>query len=399
MAIELSDNILSTTTAPVDAKYGPYTGETISLACVYTCNYLDSTWRYEGLTVGLRVAGEDVIEYWFLGGIEDENLVLKTSGVGGTDGTSGSSGVDGTDGTSGSSGVDGTDGTSGSSGIDGTDGTSGSSGIDGTDGTSGSSGVGGTDGTSGSSGIDGTDGTSGSSGIDGTDGTSGSSGIGGTDGTSGSSGIDGTDGTSGSSGIGGTDGTSGSSGIDGTDGTSGSSGIDGTDGTSGSSGIDGTDGTSGTSGTSGIGFDTIINPGNNRVLTSDGSTNRAIAESGLTFRGEILSVEGELTLKSITISYYENLDVLSGTTLLLNIPTTYTAVFVEYSVKKFTYLRAGIMMLTHDGTNIVYTDNSTVDLGDTSDVVFLSDINGSNIRLMVDTPTGGWIIKTIVRKI
>ena len=152
-------------------------------------------------------------------------------------------------------------------------------------GTPGSSGTSGIDGTSGSSGIDG---TSGSSGIDGTSGSSGANGIDGTSGSSGSSGIDGIDGTSGSSGI---DGTSGSSGSSGIDGTSGSSGIDGT---SGSSGIDGTSGSSGAS-------ISILNPLNNAILTSDGTSDGIVAESNFTFDGSALVITGSFDLSGSSI--------------------------------------------------------------------------------------------------
>jgi hypothetical protein len=49
-------------------------------------------------------------------------------------------------------------------------------------------------------------------------------------------------------------------------------------------------GESGTSGTSGTGFNTVSNPADNRVLTSDGTTNAAVAESNLTFNGTILNI-------------------------------------------------------------------------------------------------------------
>ena len=105
-------------------------------------------------------------------------------------------------------------------------------------------------------------------------------------------------GADGSSGTDGTDGSSGSSGTDGTDGSSGSSGSSGTDGTSGTSGTSGTDGSSGSSGVDGTGFNTISNPGNNRVITSDGSTNSANAESNITFDGNDLTVNGNIILPS-----------------------------------------------------------------------------------------------------
>ncbi len=247
-------------------------------------------------------------------GSSGESGTAGTSGINGNDGTSGSSGVNGNDGTSGSSGQSGTAGTSGINGNDGTSGssgqsgTAGTSGINGNDGTSGSSGESGTAGTSGVNGNDGTSGssgqsgTAGTSGFNGNDGTSGSSGQSGTSGSSGVNGNDGTSGssaqsgTSGTSGVNGNDGTSGSSGQSGTAGTSGVNGNDGTSGSSGQSGTSGTSGESGTAGTSGTGFNTVSNASDNRILTSDGTTNAANAESNLTFDGSTLNVIGDLVV-------------------------------------------------------------------------------------------------------
>jgi len=94
--------------------------------------------------------------------------------------------------------------------------------------------------------------------------------------------------TSGTSGTSGIDGTSGSSGIDG---TSGSSGIDGT---SGSSGIDGTSGSSGAS-------ISILNPLNNAILTSDGTSDGIVAESNFTFDGSALVITGSFNLSGSSI--------------------------------------------------------------------------------------------------
>jgi hypothetical protein len=81
-------------------------------------------------------------------------------------------------------------------------------------------------------------------------------------------------------------------------------------GTSGTRGTSGTTGTSGTRGTSGTGFSSISTPGNNRVLTSDGATNSAVAETNLTFDGSILTVTGDVVVSGdLTIS---------GTTSIVN---------------------------------------------------------------------------------
>ena len=82
MAINLSDNILAKTTAPADAKYGPYSGADIAAAKALAVSYLDASYRYKGLTVGLEVGGE-IFEYWFKKGITDAHLIQKLGGASG----------------------------------------------------------------------------------------------------------------------------------------------------------------------------------------------------------------------------------------------------------------------------------------------------------------------------
>jgi len=78
MAINLSDNILAKTTAPGDAKYGPYTGANISAALSAAKAYLLPSYRYKGLTVGIVVNSDPIVEYWFYAGITDTDLIIKT---------------------------------------------------------------------------------------------------------------------------------------------------------------------------------------------------------------------------------------------------------------------------------------------------------------------------------
>ncbi len=284
MAINLSDNILAKTTGPGDAKYGPYTGANLSAALSAATTYLLPSYRYEGLTVGIIVGSDPIVEYWFYGGILDGNLVLKQSGTSGM-------GATGSNGTSGTSGVDGANGTAGTSGVNGNNGTAGTSGNQGDNGTSGSSGTSGVNGAAGDNGTSGTSGTSPYKGayVAGTyqDGDIVIDGLFSYQSTANNNnnvpsslndwillnGLDGVSGTSGTSGINGTSGTSGANGANGTAGTSGANGANGTAGTSGANG---------TSGTSGTGFNTISNAGNLRVLLSDGSTNAAVASTWMT---------------------------------------------------------------------------------------------------------------------
>ena len=145
-----------------------------------------------------------------------------------------------------------------------------------------------------------TSGTSGTSGANGSSGTSGNSGSSGTSGDNGTSGSSGSSGASGSSGTSGANGAAGSSGTSGNSGSSGTSGNSGSSGTSGNSGSSGTSGANGSSGTSGTGFTTISGASNDRILTSDGSSNSAVAETNLNFDGSTLTVTGSAIISATT---------------------------------------------------------------------------------------------------
>lgn len=77
--IELSSSILVGTTKPVDSKYGPFTGNTLAAAKTEALTNITAGFRFEGLTAGLIVSGQDIVEYQFRGGIADSNFVEKTS--------------------------------------------------------------------------------------------------------------------------------------------------------------------------------------------------------------------------------------------------------------------------------------------------------------------------------
>ena len=82
MAINLSDNILAQTTKPADAKYGPFTAASLATATASALSLNISTFRYQGLTVGLVDTSNSpayVQEWWFKDGILDADLVEKTA--------------------------------------------------------------------------------------------------------------------------------------------------------------------------------------------------------------------------------------------------------------------------------------------------------------------------------
>jgi hypothetical protein len=92
----------------------------------------------------------------------------------------------------------------------------------------------------------------------------------------------------------------------------------------------------------------------------------------------------------------------AGTNVIYSIPTSaYTGAFIDYTIMSSgnTSARAGnIMSIWNSGTTN-YTDVSTNDIGDTSDVVFSTVLSGTNIFLSVSAITAGWTVKSIIKVI
>jgi len=95
-----------------------------------------------------------------------------------------------------------------------------------------------------------------------------------------------------------------------------------------------------------------------------------------------------------------NTDVDTGTETVANVAiATYTAAFFDFVIKKTTNVRSGTVYACHDGTNVEFTETSTQDLGDTSDVTLSVDISGGNMRLLATTTSDDWSIKSLIRAI
>ena len=78
---------------------------------------------------------------------------------------------------------------------------------------------------------------------------------------------------------------------------------------------------------------------------------------------------------------------------------TYTAAFFDFVIKNGTNVRAGTVAACHDGTNVEFTETSTVDLGDTSDVTLNVVISTSYLQLQATTTSSTWTIKSLIRAI
>ena len=116
--------------------------------------------------------------------------------------------------------------------------------------------------------------------------------------------------------------------------------------------------------------------------------------------GSGFPLSGDLYISSAKIANEENTDIDVGTEVIAQVAiATFTAAFFDFVVKKGTNVRAGTVYACHDGTNVEYAETSTVDLGDTSDLVLTVDISAGNMRLLGTAASVDWSVKSLIRAI
>ena len=141
----------------------------------------------------------------------------------------------------------------------------------------------------------------------------------------------------------------------------------------------------------------IYDDTNSDYLTILNSGNVGI---GTTSPSEKLEVDGNVLITAALLSNQENTEVDTGAETVASVLiATYTAAFFDFVIKEGTNLRAGTVFACHDGTNVVYTETSTNDLGDTSDVTLSVDISGTNMRLLATVTSDDWSVKSLIRAI
>jgi hypothetical protein len=133
--------------------------------------------------------------------------------------------------------------------------------------------------------------------------------------------------------------------------------------------------------------------------TTSGTTLQSFTERMRISSGSI-SITGSLLLSS---SLYSSLGATASaatTTTIASISTgSYTAGFFDYTVASGSNSRAGTVMSVWNGASVQYTDNSTLDIGNTNDVTMSIALSGGNILLRSTTTAFQWIIKTTYRLI
>jgi hypothetical protein len=74
---------------------------------------------------------------------------------------------------------------------------------------------------------------------------------------------------------------------------------------------------------------------------------------------------------------------------------SYTSAFFKYTVTSGSNARSGEIMSVWNGATAEFADNSTTDIGTTTDVTSSVAISGANVQLNMQTNTAGWRIKSI----
>jgi hypothetical protein len=117
-----------------------------------------------------------------------------------------------------------------------------------------------------------------------------------------------------------------------------------------------------------------------------------------------LTVAGSINVNTNgLINFEQNTDIDTGAEVVAQVAhATYTAAFFDFVVKKGTNVRSGTVYACHNGDStplVEFTETSTNDLGDTSDVTLSVDISGANMRLLATVTSDDWSVKSLIRAI
>jgi len=87
---------------------------------------------------------------------------------------------------------------------------------------------------------------------------------------------------------------------------------------------------------------------------------------------------------------------INGSNTVFNQATgSYSSAFFKYTVTSGSNARSGEIMSVWNGVTTSFTDNSTTDIGTTTDVTSSVEISGANVQLNMQTNSSGWRIKSI----
>jgi len=109
------------------------------------------------------------------------------------------------------------------------------------------------------------------------------------------------------------------------------------------------------------------------------------------------TIEQKLTLDETLIDFAKvNSTIVGSNNLFQQATGSYTSAHGKYTLYKGANARAGEFVTVWNGTSVTYYDNATTDIGNTTDITFLSDIISSEIQINAVAASSGWTIKMLV---
>ena len=112
--------------------------------------------------------------------------------------------------------------------------------------------------------------------------------------------------------------------------------------------------------------------------------------------GNNFIVGNTLTIDQTLTDYHTVPSSIVGSNNMFNLATgSYSSAFFKYTVANGANARTGEVMAVWNSGAIQFTDNSTVDIGDTSTVIAEAAIAASSIQFNITTATSGWKLKSL----
>jgi hypothetical protein len=131
--------------------------------------------------------------------------------------------------------------------------------------------------------------------------------------------------------------------------------------------------------------------GSVNVATASYAINATTASYAYNF-----NVANQLTIDQTLTDYHTvPSSIVGSNNMFTRVTGSYSSAFFKYSVTKGSNSRAGEVIAAWAGGTLQFTDNSTLDVGDTSGVVATAIIAASSVQFNLTTADSGWTLKTL----
>jgi hypothetical protein len=131
--------------------------------------------------------------------------------------------------------------------------------------------------------------------------------------------------------------------------------------------------------------------GSVNVATASYAINATTASYAYNF-----NVANQLTIDQTLTDYHTvPSSIVGSNNMFTRVTGSYSSAFFKYSVTKGSNSRAGEVIAAWAGGTLQFTDNSTLDVGDTSGVVASAILSSNSVQFNLSTADSAWTLKTL----